>query len=176
MATNPIVIPDDYAGYSLDKFVIPQHYEDSLESVLIPNGIIRDRVERMALNIHRDYAGKPIHFLCVMKGGRQVFNDLTFFMKRLHRYNGESTLPYSEDFITAKSYEGEQSTGNVYINGIDLAELRGKHVIIVEDIIDTGRTMDALLRRIRENDPASLKVASLLLKRTDRREVFTANK
>ena len=123
------------------------------------------------MDIHQDYAGKPIHFLCVLKGAHQFFGDVEFFMKRLHRYNGGQSHPYSEDFIKASSYDGDQSKGDVKITGIDLAELKGEQVLIIEDIIDTGKTMDKLLKKIRTMDPASLKVASLLLKRTEKREV-----
>lgn len=75
-----------------------------------------------------------------------------------------------------KSYDGTNSTGKVSISGCDMQSLEGKHVIFVEDLIDTGLTMSTLLKQLKETvNPASVRVASLLEKRTDRSCGFKAD-
>eukprot|EP00743_Colponemidia_sp_Colp-15_P001213 GILK01001333.1.p1 GENE.GILK01001333.1~~GILK01001333.1.p1 ORF type:complete len:250 (-),score=34.66 GILK01001333.1:110-817(-) len=164
---EPIIVGEDKT-YSLENLCIPSHYEDSLASILIPNGLILDRVEKMARDLRQDYGDAQIYMLCVLKGGQQFYADLINFLKRHHRYNNYTTVPYEADFIRVKSYEGDHSTGEVKISGTDLAGLRGKHVLVVEDIIDTGLTMTKLVAELEKYAPASVRVASLLEKRTDR--------
>ncbi|KAJ3186388.1 hypoxanthine phosphoribosyltransferase 1, partial [Irineochytrium annulatum] len=78
--------------------------------------------------------------------------------------------PLSFEFIKVKSYENESSTGNVRISLTEeeLSAFRGKDLLIVEDIVDSGKTMVALIERLKAYGPATIKVASLLVKRTTR--------
>ena len=91
-------------------------------------------------------------------------------MKRLEKINSYSSgdcVPVKMDFIRLKSYENDESTGDVKIVGGDkLLRLKGQHVLVVEDIVDTGKTMVKLLEILKQVEPASVKVASLALKRT----------
>ncbi len=174
MTSNLFEIPSDQ-GFELKNFVIPSHYKDDLSSVLIPNGFIGDRIEKMAQDIHKDYGEQPIHLLCVLKGGQQFFADLIYYLKRFHRYNAGVSVPFSEDFIRISSYENDQSTGNIKISGADLKELKGKNVLIVEDIIDTGKTIKELIEELKKHSPESTKVASLLVKRTKQGIAFNAD-
>ncbi|XP_073236228.1 hypoxanthine-guanine phosphoribosyltransferase-like [Porites lutea] len=163
-----VKIPDNYEGYSLDMFCIPKHYENDVESILIPKGLITDRIERLARNICCDVGKGPLVGLCVLKGGYQFFGDL---MDRIRTINasGENSVQMSVDFIRLKSYEDDHSSGEVKIIGSDdLSSLTGKHVLVVEDIVDTGATMQKLLNTLTKFKPASIKVASLLVKRTPR--------
>ncbi|KAB0386621.1 hypothetical protein FD755_001577 [Muntiacus reevesi] len=153
MATcsSSIVISDDEPGYDLDLFCIPNHYAEDLEKVFIPHGLIMDRTERLA----RD-------------GGCKFFADLLDYIKVLNR-NSDRSIPMTVDFIRLKSYCNDQSTGDIkVIGGDDLSTLTGKNVLIVEDIIDTGKTMQALLSLVKRYNPKMVKVASLLVKRTPR--------
>ncbi|OQR73355.1 hypoxanthine-guanine phosphoribosyltransferase-like [Tropilaelaps mercedesae] len=136
-----IKIPDDFLGYPLHSFCVPAHYSEDLERILLPCGLILDRIERLAKDIAMQYEDQSFSALCVLKGGYQFFADL------LDR--------------------DDQSTGGLKVIGLDnLENIRGKNVLIVEDIIDTGRTMVALLELLKAYEPREVKVASLFVKRT----------
>eukprot|EP00598_Pedospumella_elongata_P012900 CAMPEP_0185012568 /NCGR_PEP_ID=MMETSP1098-20130426/98369_1 /TAXON_ID=89044 /ORGANISM="Spumella elongata, Strain CCAP 955/1" /LENGTH=246 /DNA_ID=CAMNT_0027541633 /DNA_START=135 /DNA_END=875 /DNA_ORIENTATION=+ len=166
----------DLTSMSLEHFYIPTHYQDTLGGLMIPAGAIHDRIEKLAHDIMEDYHGVTIHLICVLKGGSTFFSDLSSCMKKIHNYNREKYIPYTFDFIRVKSYEGTSSTGNVKIDNIDVSTLAGKHVLFVEDIIDTGLTMSRLLAYLKDQvKPASIRVASLLEKRTDRSCGFKAD-
>lgn len=155
----------DDAAFDKEHFLVPHHYKELVESVLIPTGLIHDRVEKIAQDIRYDYEGKTLHLLCVLKGGSAFFHDLVAKLRLFHKYNKCDYVPFTFDFIKVKSYAGTQSTGKVQISGADLAKFRGKNLLIVEDIIDTGKTMSELVPYLQQFDPASVRVASLLEKR-----------
>ncbi|XP_069047691.1 hypoxanthine-guanine phosphoribosyltransferase [Lepisosteus oculatus] len=160
-----IVIKDDFAGYSLDLFSYPEHYFEDLACVYIPHGVIMDRTERLARNIMDDIGGHDIVVLCVLKGGYKFCADLVEFIKVLSRSSDKSLL-MRVNFIRLKSYCNDQSTEDIQIiGGDDLTVLTGKNVLIVEAIVDTGKTMNALLKHVENYKPKMIKVASLLVKR-----------
>jgi len=166
MTESFIKIADDDEGYSLNQFCIPKHYENDLASVIIPEGLIHDRTERLARDIINDFGSEGIVGLCVLKGGYKFFTDLFNKMQLLNR-NMDHSVPISVDFIRLKSYQNDKSTGEIQVIGSDnLEELKGKNVVIVEDIVDTGKTMTHLLDLLKKFEPKSVKVASLLVKRT----------
>jgi hypoxanthine phosphoribosyltransferase len=165
-----INIPDDYDGYNTDLFCIPKHYEDSVGNVLIPHGMIQDRIQKIARDIFFDMlkeGREPLHTICVLKGGYKFFSDLLDRVNSLNSNSSEASVQVSVDFIRLKSYENDQSSGEIKIIGLDrLDSLEGKNVLIVEDIIDTGKTMSKLLNTLSKYNPKSVKVACLLRKRT----------
>ncbi len=120
---------------------------------------VAKRIEEMGKQISEDYAGKQVHLICVLKGG-------VFFMCELAK---RISVPVSLDFMSVSSYgDGTSSSGVVKI-AKDLDEsLEGKHVIVVEDIIDSGRTLSYLLEILAKRHPASMKLCTLLDK-PDRR-------
>lgn len=163
-----ITIPDEYEGYDLENFCVPKHYENDLDTVLLPNGLINDRVERVARDIFHDIGKEPLVALCILKGGYKFFTDLLDKIKQLNRMSNVS-VPLAVDFIRLHSYENDQSTGNIRVIGSDnLSGLRGKNVLVVEDIIDTGKTMEKLLNILKQYNPKTVRVASLLVKRTSK--------
>ncbi|XP_051658478.1 phosphoribosyltransferase domain-containing protein 1 isoform X5 [Manacus candei] len=163
-----VVISDNWPGYSLDLFTYPQHYYGDLEYVLIPHGIIVDRTERLAKDIVQDIGDNDIVVLCVLKGGYKFCADLVEHIKNLSR-NSERFISMKVDFVRLKSYHNDQSMQDMQImGGDDLSKLTGKNVLIVEDIVGTGRTMKVLLNTIEKYKPKMIKVASLLVKRTSR--------
>lgn len=171
MASNPkgdcIVIPDSYEGYPLNMFCVPRHYEDDLKMVLIPAGLVADRTERLARNIWEAVGREGLVALCVLKGGYKFFSDLIDRIKTLNSSSDHGSVPIAVDFIRLKSYQDDKSTGEIKVIGGDhLKNLEGKHVLIVEDIIDTGKTMQKLLRLLANHNPKTVSVASLLVKRT----------
>lgn len=163
-----IHVPDqtEHPPYPLSAFSIPVHYDGDLESVLIPYGLIQSRTEKLADDIFNDYDGAMIHILCCLKGAVGFFNDLITHLKRCYSRR-TPTVPFTFDFIRVSSYKGTESTGNVQVHatGMDFEQLKGKHVLIVEDIVDTGRTMAALIPHLQQHGPATLRVCSLLQKR-----------
>uniref|UniRef100_A0A670YEA3 Phosphoribosyl transferase domain containing 1 n=1 Tax=Pseudonaja textilis TaxID=8673 RepID=A0A670YEA3_PSETE len=100
-----VVISDDWPGYSLDLFTYPQHYCGDLDYVLIPHGIIVDRIERLAKDIMQDIGHNDIVVLCVLKGGYKFCADLVEHIKNLSR-NSERFISMKVDFVRVKSYQG----------------------------------------------------------------------
>lgn len=163
---NVLYIHDDFK-FNNEDFVIPQHYLDTIDHILIPSGLIVDRIEKLANDLVKDYFGTPLHFICILKGGAVFYHDLIGQIRKILS-NTPNPIPFTLDYVRVKSYEGTESTGNVQIHGGELHEMRGKHVILVEDIIDTGATMTKLIPTLAQYEPLSVKVATLLEKRTPR--------
>lgn len=171
-----IFIEDDDKGYPLEAFCVPKHYECYLERVLVPSGLINDRIERLARDIAQDYEGQPFTALCVLKGGYKFFADLLDKIKQYVRIVDDNLGPISVDFIRLKSYEDEESSGNIKVLGIDnLKSVSGKNLLIVEDIIDTGLTMQNLLNLLEQYKPKSVKVVSLFVKRSPKSSGYRPN-
>ena len=134
--------------------------EDRID-VLFSEEEISKKIKEMAALINKDYEGKSIRMICVLKGA-------AFFMTELAK---RITVPVTIDFMSVSSYgNGTCSSANVKIIK-DLDEsIEGKHVLLVEDILDTGRTLSNLLDLLQKRNPASIKLATLLNK-PDRRIV-----
>lgn len=131
--------------------------------VMIPEEEVTKRIADIGRQISEDYAGRQVHMICVLKGG-------VFFMCELAKH---ITVPVSMDFMSVSSYgDGTSSSGIVKIVK-DLDEtLEGKDVIVVEDIIDSGRTLSYLLEVLKNRKPNSMKLCTLLDKPSRRvREV-----
>lgn len=122
---------------------------------------VDDRIQEMGDQISRDYAGKEVHLICVLKGG-------SFFMCELAK---RITVPVSLDFMSVSSYGSETKSSGVVKIVKDLDEpLKGKDVLVVEDIVDSGRTLSYLMEMLRDRGPASLRLCTLLDK-PDRRVI-----
>lgn len=130
-------------------------------SVLIPKEEVDKKIQELAAVISRDYEGKEIRLICVLKGG-------VFFMTELSKHIKE---PCSLDFMSLSSYgDGTESTGRVKIMK-DLDEpVEGLDVLVVEDIVDSGKTLSYLMDILRHRKPNSIRLCTLLDK-PDRREV-----
>ena len=119
------------------------------------------RIREIAAEISKDYAKKEIRLVCILKGSIFYTCELA---KRL-------TVPVTLDFMSVSSYgSGTESSGDIKIKK-DLDEsIEGLDVIVVEDIIDSGNTLSKLIPMLKDRNPASIKVTTLLDK-PDRREV-----
>ncbi|CAL8399058.1 unnamed protein product [Arctogadus glacialis] len=160
-----VVIKDEWPGYSLKLFTYPEHYHEDVESVYIPHGVIMDRIERLARHIMEDISDQNIMVLCVLKGGYKFCCDLVEHIKAIGR-SADKYLETRVEFIRLKSYLNDQSTEDLQIIGSqDLSFLRGKNVLIVEAIVDTGKTINALLKHVETFEPKMVKVTALLVKR-----------
>lgn len=172
VVSSAIQVSDDARTYyPLQSFVIPAHYAPYLDSVLLPRGLVTNRVAKLAQDLRAYYRGKTIHLLVVLKGGICFFHDLIEHLRRIPTTTG--VVPFTFDFIKVSSYAGLESSGRLEISGTDLASLKDKHVVLVEDIIDTGLTMSRLVPMLKEqHEPASLEVTTLLDKRTSKSNGF----
>ena len=121
--------------------------------VLVEEEEVDKRIRDLGEQISKDYEGKEVHLICVLKGG-------VFFMCELAK---RITVPVSMDFMSVSSYgDGTASSGVVKI-AKDLDEtLEGKDVLIVEDIIDSGRTLSYLIEILKKRGPKSLRLCTLL--------------
>ena len=134
---------------------------DGKINVLISEKEIADRVAEMAKELSQEYAGKEVHLICILKGS-------VFFTCELAK---RMEVPVTMDFLTVSSYgAGTESSGVITLKK-DLDEpIEGKDVILVEDIIDTGNTLSWVYKNLKERNPASLKLITLLNK-PDRRKI-----
>jgi hypoxanthine phosphoribosyltransferase len=132
--------------------------KDDLETLFDEQAIERMVIE-LAAQISRDYAGKELLLVCILKGAAIFFTDLA---RRL-------TIPAMLDFVQTSSYgSGTISSRTVTVTKDVGSDICGKHVLLVDGIIDTGTTMDFLLKQYRKRDPASLRTAVLLDKHSRR--------
>lgn len=121
---------DANTGYDLNDFVIPTHYKDDLSRVLIPYGIIQDRVAKLAEDISKDCIN-PVVACCVLKGAHVFFAHLIEHLKKSKGPSGGS-IPLSFEFLKVKSYHNDQSTGKVQISlsEDELASFKGKDILV----------------------------------------------
>jgi hypoxanthine phosphoribosyltransferase len=113
---------------------------------------IAERVAELGAEISRDYDGKNLLLLCVLKGAVVFLADLVRSM----------SISAEIDFVAASSYEGDASKGEVSFSPVFRADITGKDVLIIEDIYDTGLTCSVLIRRLSVREPASLRLCALL--------------
>ncbi|MCB0271578.1 MAG: hypoxanthine phosphoribosyltransferase [Bdellovibrionales bacterium] len=122
---------------------------------LISSKEIQKKVKELGEQITKDYHGKELVCVCILKGSVIFFSDLIRHID----------LPITIDFIRVSSYGNElTSSGDVRINKDLSSPVKGKHILLIEDIVDTGITLDFLVELLRTREPASLKVCSLLHK------------
>jgi hypoxanthine phosphoribosyltransferase len=144
---------------NLDR--IPPVFRDDVESILIPAEEIERRMSELAAEVDRDYADHNVLLVAVLKGAVFVMADLA---RRL-------TVPTAMDFMACSSYGSSTSSSGVVRILKDLdTDIEGRDVLVVEDIVDSGLTLDYLTKNLRSRKPASVEVLSLLTK-PSRREV-----
>lgn len=123
-------------------------------NVLINKAKLEKRIRELARQIEKDYEGKEIVFIGLLKGS-------VIFMAELAK-NVKNSVAL--DFMDVSSYKGTESTGTININKDIRDSIEGKDVIIVEDIIDTGRTLTYVVEYLKQKNPNSLKIATMLSK------------
>lgn len=138
----------------MNKSIITIHNK-SFET-FIPKKDIQSTIQKLAVEIDKDYQKEEeIIFLCVLNGAFRFFADLVKY----------SQLPLKVGFLRLSSYDNTKSTGKVDYNlSLDI-DIKNKEIIIVEDIIDTGLTIDTLLNIVSELKPKNIEIASLLWKK-----------
>jgi len=130
---------------------------ENIKEILLSEEQIQAKVEELAKQLSEEYAGKNPVFVGVLKGVVMFFGDM---VKRI-------TVPCQIDFMWISSYQGTNSSQMLVKRDVS-ADLKGRHVVILEDIFDTGNSLDFTYRHLLSKEPASLKICTLLDK-PDRR-------
>jgi len=130
-----------------------------IQEILFDEQTIIEKVRDMAVRISKDYAGKEVVLISILKGAAVFTADL---MRHI-------SIPVMVDYVQAASYGASTtSSRNIVIKKDIETDISGRHVLLVDTIIDTGSTMDYLIKKIREKRPASLRTVALLDKRSRR--------
>lgn len=133
---------------------------------LISEAQIQAKVEELAAQINSDYGTQPLEIVCILKGAMIFGSDLVRRLK----------MPVRIHLIHISSYEdGKESSGTVSIHFSSSSEYRNLHVLVIEDILDTGLTLEFVMEHLRQQLPASLKSCVLLNKPSRRRVRIEAN-
>jgi len=138
-----------------------QNYKEVLSEILIDGGALQTRVKELGAQISADYAGSDLLLICILRGGVPFMVDLSRSI----------TVPHMMDFMAVSSYGvgKRDSSGSARVT-LDLQmDIRGKDVLLVEDIVDSGHTISSVLHMLETRQPKSLKVCALLDKH-ERRE------
>jgi hypoxanthine phosphoribosyltransferase len=138
-----------------------QSYQNFLSEILIPEEDLQNRIKELGEQINQDYKDQDLHLICILRGGVMFLTDLMRTIKVRH----------SIDFMAISSYRvgDRESSGQVRLT-MDLRDpIKDRHVLLVEDIVDSGNTLSSVLGLLRTRKPASLKVCTLLDK-AERRE------
>ena len=121
--------------------------------VMLTEEEVDAKISEIGQRISKDYAGKEVHLVCVLKGG-------SFFMCELAK---RITVPVSMDFMSVSSYGNDTKSSGVVKIVKDLDDpIEGKDVLVVEDIVDSGRTLSYLLENLKNRNPKSLRLCTML--------------
>ncbi|MBI5398747.1 hypoxanthine phosphoribosyltransferase [Candidatus Woesearchaeota archaeon] len=153
----------DTQNYLRQHDSVPEVYASDIAGVLLSEGDIRNGISAVSARINQDVRSLSksagVVLVTVLHGAMVFSSDL---MRRLH-------FPFQTDSVAVSSYEGTESTGSYQVKKEIGYSILGKDVIVVEDIVDTGGTLDFLIRHINAKNPASLRTVALLDK-IDRRK------
>ena len=136
---------------------------NDIETILLTEEQIRDKVLELAAALKEEYADKNPLFIGVLKGVVPFFADM---MKAFD-------APCEIDFMWISSYQGTNSTGNMIVRKDVTQDIKGRHVVILEDIYDTGNSLDFTYRHLMAKEPASLKICTFLDKPERRKPGIT---
>lgn len=136
--------------------------KENMKEILITEEQIQEKVSELAAMLSEEYAGKHPIFVGVLKGVVMFYADV---IKRI-------TVPCQMDFMWVSSYEGDQSRKMVLKRDVS-ADLAGRHVVILEDIFDTGNSLDFTYKHLLSKNPASIKICTLLDKPERRNPAVT---
>jgi len=139
-----------------------QDYHEFLEEILVTEEALQKRISELGAEISRDYQGKDLILVCILRGGVMFLSDLVRSI----------SIPHMIDFMSVSSYGvgARRSRGQSRIT-LDLnTDIQNRHVLLVEDIVDSGYTVKAVIELLSGRQPKSLKICALLDK-AERREV-----
>ncbi len=147
--------PEPPSVSGLDEPAVDPDRDPALGEVLVSEADLQSRVAEMGKEITADYEGRAPLLVGVLKGAFMFMSDLA----------RQIQLPVEFDFMAVSSYGSATKTSGVVriVKDLDL-DLSGRHVLVVEDVVDSGLTLNYLLKNLRARNPASLEVCALLLK------------
>ena len=125
---------------------------EAIDKVLLTKEQIQSKVEELGRILSEEYAGKDPIFVGVLKGVVVFYADMV----------RQITVPCQFDFMWISSYRGTDSTGQMQVKRDISADIKGRHVVILEDIYDTGNSLDFTYKHLLSKEPASLKICTLL--------------
>jgi len=161
------IIVEKNSASPTNQYYITTKYQQYIESILLSRGTLIDRIERIAYDMIQKYQNKQITFLVILKGAIFFADILNEKLCELLKVNyNENQMDFVFDYVTISSMEGTKSSGIVKLKS-DLSvfeNLKGKDVVIIEDIYDTGRSCATLLDYINKYEPKSIEVAFLFHK------------
>ena len=137
--------------------------ERDLKEILLTEEQIQNKIRELADQIYQEYGDKNPVFIGVLKG------VVVFYADFIRAFKGPCQL----DFMWISSYAGTQSTGNMLVRQDVSADLKGRHVVILEDIYDTGTSLNFVYQHLLAKEPASVKICTLLDKPERRKEGIT---
>ena len=137
--------------------------EKNIQKVLVSEEQIQTRIREMGAEISKEYEGKDPVVLGVLKGVVVFYADMIRHI----------TVPCQMDFMCLSSYKGTQSTGNMIVKQDMSVDVSGRHVLILEDIFDTGGSLDYTYKHLMSKNPASVKICTLLDKPERRKPGIT---
>lgn len=137
--------------------------EKDIMEVLLSEEQIKARIDELGKELSAEYAGKDPVVVGVLKGVVVFYADM---IRKI-------TVPCQTDFMWISSYEGSNSTGNMVVKRDISCDIKGRHVLILEDIYDTGNSLDFTYRHLLSKEPASLKICTLLDKPSRRKPGIT---
>ena len=137
--------------------------ERNIEKILLTEEQIQNRIRELGEILTAEYAGKDPVVVGVLKGVVVFYADMIRHIK----------TPCQMDFMWISSYSGTNSTGTMQVKRDVSADIKGRHVLILEDIFDTGNSLDFTYKHLLSKEPASLKICALLDKPERRREGIT---
>lgn len=137
--------------------------ERDIQQVLVSEEQIRTRIAELGQELTREYAGKNPLVIGVLKGVVVFYADMIRQMK----------VPCEMDFMVLSSYSGTNSTGTTVVKKDVSADIKGRHVLILEDILDTGNSLNFVCQHLLAQEPASLKICTLLDKPERRKPGIT---
>jgi hypoxanthine phosphoribosyltransferase len=149
-------------GLELEQKKPMQKYDEFLAEILVSPEQLQERIAELAAQINQDYAGEDVLLVCILRGGVMFLTDLIRHLE----------IPVQLDFMAVSSYPigARQSSGQARIT-LDLnTDIAERNVLLVEDIVDSGYTLEAVLSLLRTRHPKSLKTC-VLLDKVERREV-----
>ena len=136
-----------------------------IERVLITSEQLEDRAKQIGRQITEDYKGEEVTVIGILKGSFMFLSDV---MKNIDLYT-------RLDFVTVQSYGNGTSSGELTLTKDITADIKGKHVILVEDILDSGKTLKFVKDLFEKREPASIKICTLLNKKVRKSEIIKAD-
>lgn len=139
---------------------VPQEWKSSVSEVLIGSRELSARIIQLGAEIASHYSSLNPVLIIVLKGSYMFASDLSRSI----------SIPHELEFIRARSYLGTESSGRVTVQGLESVSLKGRHLVIIEDIVDTGLTLTELYKSFEGAGAASIRTCALLEKETVRRK------